>query len=80
MDSPGLPLHLKTTCGYSYIRMHSGGEDTEGDYTDEHLRQWSDRIAQMMSGGDVYVYFNNDYKGFAVKNALKLREMLAEST
>ncbi len=24
MDSPGLPLHLRTTCDYSYIRMHPG--------------------------------------------------------
>lgn len=76
MDSPGLPLHLKTTCDYSYIRMHSGGEDTEANYTTEHLREWAGRIGDMLRRGDVYVYFNNDYKGFAVRNALALRELL----
>ncbi len=74
MDSPGLPLHLRTTCGYSYIRMHSGGD--EGNYTDDHLREWAGYATDMMGKGDVYIYFNNDYKGFAVKNALKLRDML----
>lgn len=76
MDSPGLPLHLRTTCAYSYVRLHSGGEDTEGNYTADHLREWAERIREMLARGDVYVYFNNDNKGFAVKNALGLREML----
>jgi len=76
MSSPGLPLHLRTTCGYSYIRMHSGGEDTEGDYTTEHLREWAEQIRAMLQHGDVYVYFNNDNKGFAVKNALELGNLL----
>ncbi len=76
MDSPGLPLHLETTCGYSYIRMHNGGEDTEGNYTGEHLREWAGRVGDMLRQGDVYVYFNNDSKGFAIQNALKLRELL----
>jgi len=77
MDSPGLPLHPRTTCDYSYIRMHSGGEDTEGDYTSEHLREWAGRVSDMLTRGDVYVYFNNDNKGFAVRNALDLRGLLS---
>lgn len=76
MDSPGLPLHLRTTCGYSYIRMHSGGEGTDGNYTDDHLRAWADRIGPMLVRGDVYVYFNNDFRGYAVRNAIRLREMM----
>lgn len=76
MDSPGLPLHLKTTCEYSYIRMHSGGEDTEGNYTDAHLNEWAARIKPMLARGEVYIYFNNDFRGYAVQNALALRERL----
>ena len=76
MDSPGLPLHLKTTTDYSYIRMHSGGEKTGGDYTDEHLSVWARRIEDMLKLGDVYIYFNNDAHGFAVRNALALRKMV----
>jgi len=76
MDSPGLPLHIRATCDYSYIRMHSGGEDTEGNYTYAHLKQWAERIRGLLERGDVYVYFNNDYRGFAVRNALALKDML----
>lgn len=76
MDSPGLPLHLRTTCDYSYVRMHSGGEETEGNYTDEHLAVWAGRVREMLKRGDVYVYFNNDYRGYAVRNAIGLRQML----
>jgi uncharacterized protein YecE (DUF72 family) len=76
MDAPGLPLHLKTTCDYSYIRMHSGGIDTDSNYADEHLRVWAERVTKMLELGDVYIYFNNDYRGYAVRNALRLREML----
>lgn len=76
MDSPGLPLHLKTTCGYSYVRMHSGGEETEGNYTADHLLVWAERVREMLERGDVYIYFNNDYRGYAVENALRLKELL----
>lgn len=76
MDSPGLPLHLRTTAEFSYIRMHSGGEETSGNYTDEHLSVWARRVEDMLKLGDVYVYFNNDYRGYAVSNALTLRRMV----
>jgi uncharacterized protein YecE (DUF72 family) len=31
---------------------------------------------QLNKEKDVYVYFNNDFRGYAPKNALKLREFL----
>lgn len=80
MDSPGLPLHLRTTTDFSYIRMHSGGEETAGNYTDEHLKEWAVRIKAMLELGDVYVYFNNDYRGYAVENALELKKELGIET
>jgi len=76
MDSPGLPLHLRTTTDFTYIRMHSGGEDTGSNYTNDHLTLWADRITLMLERGDVYVYFNNDYMGYAVRNAEELREII----
>ena len=76
MDAPGLPLHLKMTSDFSYIRMHSGGVETAGNYTDEHLDIWAHRVEDLLRQGDVYVYFNNDYRGYAVRNALKLKELI----
>jgi len=76
MSSPGLPVHLKITADFSYIRMHSGGEETAGNYTDEHLETWAGLIDELLDKGDVYVYFNNDYRGYAVGNAMTLRRMV----
>lgn len=76
MDSPGLPLHVRRTADFAYLRMHSGGEGTRGNYTDEALAVWADRIRQMLQDGDFYVYFNNDIHGYAVQNALTLRRMV----
>ena len=75
MDSPGLPLHLKTTSNFSYIRMHSGGDATSGNYTDEHLAVWAKRINELLKLGDVYIYFNNDYNAYAINNALTLKKI-----
>jgi uncharacterized protein YecE (DUF72 family) len=41
------------------------------------LRREADRIrAWLAEGRDVYVYFNNDAAGYAVANALTLKELL----
>jgi len=76
MDSPGLPLHVKQTADFSYVRMHSGGEATHGNYTEKALKTWAERIGGLLEGGDVYVYFNNDIHGYALHNALELRRMV----
>ena len=75
MDSPGLPLHLKTTADFTYIRMHSGISE-DSNYSDQELAVWADRIASFLSHGDVYIYFNNDSQAFAVQNALDLEKMV----
>lgn len=75
MDSPGLPLHLRTTAAFSYIRMH-GSAEPGGNYTDDLLAAWARRIGDLLALGDVYIYFNNDYDGHAVWNALTLRRMV----
>lgn len=76
MSAPDLPCHIMTTTNFAYIRMHNGGYETEGRYTDEGLEWWAGHIRGLLENGDVYVYFNNDYKGFAIENARKLRELL----
>ena len=72
-----LPYVERTTADFVYIRFH-GGESLYGsNYSEGELRDWSKRIGGWLREGlDVYSYFNNDAFGFAVKNALALREML----
>jgi uncharacterized protein YecE (DUF72 family) len=76
MSGANLPCILRTTAPFVYIRMH--GPDTgflyAGSYSDNDLRWWADRIREWQyMGKDVFVYFNNDGHGNAVRNAQTLR-------
>ncbi|MET1051203.1 MAG: DUF72 domain-containing protein [Mycetocola sp.] len=80
MSGARLPCILRVTAPFAYVRMH--GPDTEylygGSYSDDDLRWWADRIREWREGGtDVYVYFNNDGDGNAVRNAQTLGTMVA---
>jgi uncharacterized protein YecE (DUF72 family) len=80
MSGAGLACIPRATADFVYIRMH--GPDQEamyaGSYSDDDLRRWTDRIAQWDGGGrNVWMYFNNDLGGHAVRNALAVRELLS---
>jgi uncharacterized protein YecE (DUF72 family) len=60
--------------------MHGPDPDANyaGSYSDDDLRRWADRIAKWDGDGtDVWMYFNNDLGGHAVRNALALRDLLS---
>jgi uncharacterized protein YecE (DUF72 family) len=78
MSGAKLPCVLRATAPFVYVRMH--GPDHEhlyaGSYSDEDLRWWAERVGEWRgSGRDVYVYFNNDGHGHAVRNAERLRAL-----
>jgi uncharacterized protein YecE (DUF72 family) len=65
-----------TTASFTYLRMHRGQEPA-GGFTAEELKSWAAQVRALKAAGkDVYVYFNNDWGGFAVRDAASLREML----
>ena len=67
------------TANFTYVRLHGPGGAYQGSYPPETLRQWADRIRQWRRElRAVYIYFDNDQAGFAVQNALELKQMLAE--
>jgi uncharacterized protein YecE (DUF72 family) len=79
MSGAGLPCVLRATAPFVYVRLH--GPDFAnlyaGSYSDADLGWWADRVREWEYGGrDVYVYFNNDGGGNAVRNALTLRQLL----
>jgi len=73
-DRPGLRVPSVVTGGWSYIRFHQGREDAPG-YARDKLRRWADRISSMPAK-DTYVFFNNDERGAAVRDALTLTDFL----
>nr|WP_221203189.1 DUF72 domain-containing protein [Modestobacter versicolor] len=79
MSGAGLPCVLRATAPFVYVRMH--GPDPQhlyaGSYPTADLRWWADRVREWSAGGrDVFVYFNNDGYGHAVRNAEELRGLL----
>lgn len=65
-----------STSDFTYIRMHNGGIETGSNYTEEGLQWWAEHCRRFLEHGDLYIYFNNDYMGYAVYNALRLKELV----
>ena len=79
MSGAHLPCLLRATAPFVYVRLH--GPDRAhlyaGSYSDTDLTWWADRIQEWAAAGkDVFVYFNNDGSGHAVRNAETLRHLL----
>jgi uncharacterized protein YecE (DUF72 family) len=73
-DSPRARIPEVVTSGWSYVRFH-GGTNLRPGYTRAKLARWADRIAAMKAS-EVFVYFNNDRGGAALRDAATLRAML----
>jgi uncharacterized protein YecE (DUF72 family) len=76
-DRPGFRGPLIVTGGWSYIRFHQGTR-VGSDYRKSKLRRWAERIASLPAR-DVWLFFNNDHGGAAVRDALFLRDLLGRS-
>jgi len=79
MSGAGLACVARATTDLVYVRMHGPDQDAiyAGCYSNDELRRWADRITEWDGAGkDVWMYFNNDLGGHAVRNALLLRELL----
>ena len=77
VSSPSLRAHMRATAPFAYVRMHGAGGWYASCYSDRELRDWAKHIVKLAKEDcDGYIYFNNDYAGYAVQNALTLREQL----
>jgi len=73
--SPRLPRHLGLTAPWTYIRMHEGRAGI--GFGGAELQEWAGHIGRFeRQGADVYVYFNNDPQGYALRDADALRRLL----
>jgi uncharacterized protein YecE (DUF72 family) len=73
-DHPARPFqeHVLTT-DWTLIRFHHGTRGRRGNYSDSELGEWGRRITAWSRETEVFAYFNNDWEGFAVRNAKRLR-------
>lgn len=59
-----------------YYRLHGPGSDYASPYSEDSLRSLAEVVlTRAADGADVYVYFNNDIEGHAVRNAKRLMEL-----
>jgi len=74
----GYQSPIEVTTDITYIRLHGPGGKYQGSYDDTALAQWAERIKVWRQElRAIYVYFDNDDSGYAARDALRLRELIA---
>lgn len=68
------PYREAVTADFTYIRLHGSRRLYASAYTPDELASWAAKIRAF--NRDTYVYFDNDFMGYAPKNASELRELL----
>lgn len=73
-----IPNDIPDDMPFHYARFHGiGAARYAGNYSNKMLDEWARKCRRWKrKNKDVYVFFNNDAEGFAVKNAQTLRNLL----
>jgi len=83
VDEPKLPVDLRITTDFSYIRWHGHGENPWFNYrfSIEELEAWVPRLEQVSGSVDItFGYFNNHFAGNAPLNAMQMLSLLKRIT
>jgi uncharacterized protein YecE (DUF72 family) len=76
-DHRDAPSPWEVTAEHVYVRGHGPGGAYKDRYSDKTLRRWAAVIRKWKrQRRTVYVYFDNDQKSAAPKDALRLMQML----
>ena len=79
VDSPKMTIRDWVTSDTAYLRLHGRGRWYDYLYNEDELEEIAGHVKAMGSLGAkrIYVFFNNDPCGYAVKNADTLNKILA---
>ncbi|NCO28195.1 MAG: DUF72 domain-containing protein, partial [Caldiserica bacterium] len=73
-DGTEYPYAEEITADFTYIRFHGHESLYASDYSNTDLKSYAEKIKKWDKKGiSAFCYFNNDFGGFAVKNALHLK-------
>lgn len=76
-DDPGRPFQtLERTTDWTFIRFHRGNRGRGGNYSPSEIDTWGRRIAQWRRTTEVFAYYNNDWQGYALRDANRLKKRL----
>jgi uncharacterized protein YecE (DUF72 family) len=71
------PMFDEPTTDFDYVRLHGHTELYASRYSDRTLDTWADRCrAAVNAGRSVHVYFDNDIRGHAPHDAVRLSDRL----
>ena len=74
-DHPQRPFQShELTADWTFVRFHWGRRGRRGNYSQREIDDWRERLRAWRSKVEVFAYFNNDWEGFAVRNAVSLRD------
>jgi uncharacterized protein YecE (DUF72 family) len=77
-DHPERPWQRhELTADFSFVRLHYGHRGRRGNYSATELDEWARELSRLARRAEVFAYFNNDWEGFAVRNARGLQERLS---
>jgi uncharacterized protein YecE (DUF72 family) len=76
-DHRDAPAPWETTARHVYLRGHGPGGGYRGSYSTRTLARWAKNVATWRSQNrDVLVYFDNDQKAAAPRDALRLMDLV----
>jgi uncharacterized protein YecE (DUF72 family) len=76
-DHPSRPWQAyEMTTDWTFVRFHYGARGRRGNYSKTELETWAKRIEQWRRDVEVFLYFNNDWEGFAINNGRWLKKRL----
>lgn len=76
VSANGIPEIFQTTSKIGYVRYHGMQQNWyRYNYSDKELNDYAEKIKKLKAE-EIYIYFNNDFEAHAVRNALKLKEIL----
>ncbi|MCD6200280.1 MAG: DUF72 domain-containing protein [Bacteroidales bacterium] len=78
VDAPTLQEIRWITGENVYIRLHGRSHWYRHDYTEKELQETSEYILDFAKEGAkrIFVFFNNDFRGYAISNAILLKQIL----
>lgn len=72
------PCHEVVTTDFVYLRFHGREQLYASDYSENVLQEYAGKIRNwLLDAKEVWVFFNNDFHGFAVKNATRLQAIIS---
>ena len=76
-NSPKYHSNNTLTSTFVYLRFHGSQNLYGSKYSPGELKEWADNAKNWMKGkNELFAFFNNDYQGFAVENALEFNKLI----